>query len=134
MSVGLSDAQVDEAGHRQTHVEPVTEAEIVDELEDVLHTQEDQPHQPLQAPTQRHTVNLLCQKEKKSRVHNVHCKVRNIELVDGSHIEQQGRYGRVTLQVNQTQAVGEVALSGSNKEQPAQSTNNRGFGHKRPAV
>lgn len=72
VSVGLSDAQVDEAGHRQTHVEPITEAEIVDELEDVLHTQEDQTHQPLKAPTQS-TVNVLCQEEKKSRVfvHNV---------------------------------------------------------------
>ncbi len=42
--VWLGDAQVDEAGHRQTHIEPVTEAEIVDELEHVLHTQEDQTH------------------------------------------------------------------------------------------
>lgn len=48
MSVWLSDAQVDEAGHRQTHIEPVAEAEIVDELEHVLHTQKDQTHQPLQ--------------------------------------------------------------------------------------
>lgn len=47
VSVRLSDAQVDEAGHRQTHVEPVAEAEIVDELEHVLHTQEDQTHYPL---------------------------------------------------------------------------------------
>lgn len=47
-SVGLGEAQVDEAGHRQSHVEPVTEAEVVDELEDVLHAQEDQTHQPLQ--------------------------------------------------------------------------------------
>lgn len=44
VSVRLSDAQVDEAGHRQTNVEPVTEAEVVDELEHVLHTQEDQAH------------------------------------------------------------------------------------------
>lgn len=44
VSVWLSDAQVDEAGHRQTHIEPVAEAEIVDELEHVLHTQEDQTH------------------------------------------------------------------------------------------
>ena len=48
MSVGLSDAQVDESGHWQTHIEPVTEAEVVDELEHVLHAQEDQTHQPLQ--------------------------------------------------------------------------------------
>lgn len=47
-SVGLGEAQVDEAGHRQSHIEPVAEAEVVDELEDVLHTQKDQPHQPLQ--------------------------------------------------------------------------------------
>lgn len=44
MSVRLSDAQVDESGHRQTHIEPVTEAEVADELEHVLHTQEDQTH------------------------------------------------------------------------------------------
>lgn len=48
VSVGLGEAQVDEAGHGQSHVEPVTEAEVVDELEDVLHTQEDQTHQALQ--------------------------------------------------------------------------------------
>lgn len=48
VSVGLGEAQVDEAGHRQSHVEPVTEAEVVDELEDVLHAQEDQTHQALQ--------------------------------------------------------------------------------------
>lgn len=47
--VWLSEAQVDEAGHGQTHVQPVTEAEVVDELEDVLHAQKDQTHQPLQA-------------------------------------------------------------------------------------
>lgn len=47
-SVWLSDAQVDEASHRQTHIEPVAEAEIVDELEHVLHTEKDQTHQPLQ--------------------------------------------------------------------------------------
>lgn len=44
VSVRLSDAQVDEAGHRQTHIEPVTEAEIVYELEHILHAQEDQTH------------------------------------------------------------------------------------------
>lgn len=44
VSVWLSDAQVDEAGHGQTHIEPVTEAEVVDELEHVLYAQEDQTH------------------------------------------------------------------------------------------
>lgn len=39
--VWLGDAEVDEPGHRQTHVEPVAEAEVVDELEDILHAQED---------------------------------------------------------------------------------------------
>lgn len=57
--VWLRDAQVDEAGHRQTHVEPVAEAEVVDELEDVLHAQEDQTHQPLQAHTHtQHTYRV----------------------------------------------------------------------------
>lgn len=49
MPVRLGDAEVDESGHRQTHVEPVAEAEVVDKLEDILHAQEDQTHQPLQA-------------------------------------------------------------------------------------
>lgn len=48
VSVRLSDAQVDESGHRQAHVEPVAEAEVVDELENVLHTQKDESHQALQ--------------------------------------------------------------------------------------
>lgn len=39
--------------------------------------------------------------------------------VDVAHIEQQRRYGRVTLQVDQTQTVREVALSGTNEKQPA---------------
>lgn len=47
--IWLGDAEVDESGHRQTHVEPVAEAEVVDELEDILHAQEDQTHQPLEA-------------------------------------------------------------------------------------
>ena len=47
VSERLGVAQVDESGHRQAHVEPVAEAEVVDQLEDVLHTQEDQPHQAL---------------------------------------------------------------------------------------
>lgn len=46
--VWLGDAEVDESGHRQTHVEPVAEAKVVDELEDILHAQEDQTHQTLQ--------------------------------------------------------------------------------------
>lgn len=36
-----------------------------------------------------------------------------------SHIEQQCWDGRVALQVDQTQSVGEMALSGSNIKQPA---------------
>lgn len=52
VSVRLSDAQVDESGHRQANIKPVTEAEIVDELKHVLHAQEDQTHEPLQ--TQKH--------------------------------------------------------------------------------
>lgn len=47
MPLWLIDAQVDEAGHRQTNIKPVTEAEVVDELENVLHTQEDQTHKSL---------------------------------------------------------------------------------------
>ncbi len=58
MSLWLSDAQVDEADHRQTHIEPVAKAEIVDELEHILHTQEDQTHQPLQ-PHIRTSVHVL---------------------------------------------------------------------------
>lgn len=38
-----------------------------------------------------------------------------------SHIKQQSRYGGVAVQVDQTQTVGEMALSGSNKKQPARS-------------
>lgn len=41
---------------------------------------------------------------------------------DGPHIEQQSWYGCVALQMNQTQTVGEVALSGPDEEQPARST------------
>lgn len=36
-----------------------------------------------------------------------------------SHIEQQRRDRRATLQVDQTQAVGQLTLSGSHKKQPA---------------
>lgn len=42
--------------------------------------------------------------------------------INGSHIEQQCRYGCVALQVNQTQTVGEVALSGADEKQPPWST------------
>lgn len=38
--------------------------------------------------------------------------------IDGSHVEEQRRYGCEALQVNQTQAVGEVPLSGPDEEQP----------------
>lgn len=41
-----------------------------------------------------------------------------------SHVEQQCRYGCVALQVDQTQAVREVAFSGADKKQPASPTNN----------
>lgn len=109
MPVWLRDAQVDEAGHRQTHVEPVAEAEVVDELEDVLHAQEDQTHQPLQAPANTHNV---------LRLHNGALEWRGC-AINGPHVEQQRRYGCVTLQVNQAQAVGEVALSGAHEKQPA---------------
>ncbi len=51
VSVRLSDSQVNESGHRQTHIQPVTEAEVVDELKHILHTQEDQTHDALQTPT-----------------------------------------------------------------------------------
>lgn len=51
VSVGLSEAQVNESGHGQTHIQPVTEAEVVDELKHILHTQEDQTHNALQTPT-----------------------------------------------------------------------------------
>ena len=47
VSERLGVAHVDEAGDGEAHVEPVAEAEVVDELEDVLHTQEDQAHQAL---------------------------------------------------------------------------------------
>lgn len=36
-----------------------------------------------------------------------------------AHIEQQRRDGRVTLQVDEAQAVRQVTLSGSHEEQPA---------------
>lgn len=51
VSVRLSDSQVNESGHRQTHIQPVTEAKVVDELKHILHTQEDQTHHALQTPT-----------------------------------------------------------------------------------
>lgn len=51
VSVRLSDSKVNESGHRQTHIQPVTEAEVVDELKHILHTQEDQTHDALQTPT-----------------------------------------------------------------------------------
>lgn len=51
VSVRLSDAQVNESSHRQTHIQPVTEAKVVDELKHILHTQEDQTHHALQSPT-----------------------------------------------------------------------------------
>lgn len=38
--------------------------------------------------------------------------------IKGPYIEQQCRYGCVALQVNQTQTVGEVALSRPDKKQP----------------
>lgn len=47
VSLWLFDAQVDEAGHRQTDIKPVTEAEVVNEQEHILHTQENQTHEPL---------------------------------------------------------------------------------------
>lgn len=108
MSVWLSDAQVDEAGHRQTHIEPVTEAEVVDELEHVLHTQEDQPHQPLQ---NNNTHTLLC----------MHFRnVMSVLVKDKfPYIEEQCRYGGIAFPVDQTQTVGEVALSGPDEKQPA---------------
>lgn len=40
-------------------------------------------------------------------------------LANVSHIEQQRRDGRVALQVDQTQAVGQLTLSGSHEKQPA---------------
>lgn len=39
--------------------------------------------------------------------------------VNMAHVEQQRRDGRVTLQVDQAQAVGQVTLSGSHEKQPA---------------
>lgn len=111
VSVWLSDAQVDEAGHRQTHVEPVAEAEVVDELEHVLHTQEDQTHQPLWSTNRYSHV---------PQVTFARLRQRNLnEEENVSHVEEQCRYGCVALRVDQTQTVGEVALSGANKKQPA---------------
>lgn len=46
-SVRLLPAEVDLAGDGQPHEEPVTEAVVVDELEDVLHCQVDQRHDTL---------------------------------------------------------------------------------------
>lgn len=57
--VWLGDTQVDKSGHRQAHVQPVAEAEVVNELEDVLHAQEDQPHQSLQAGKQKKKANAV---------------------------------------------------------------------------
>lgn len=39
--------------------------------------------------------------------------------INVAHVEQQRRDGRVTLQVDQAQAVGQVTLSGSHEKQPA---------------
>lgn len=45
--VGLFPAEVNLPGDRQTHEEPVAEAVIVDELENILHRQVDQGHDTL---------------------------------------------------------------------------------------
>lgn len=123
VSLWLSDAQVDEANHRQTHIEPVAEAEIIDELENVLHTQEDETHQPLQphVRTQSHVFMCSCTLFPHMHARNLISIVLQSKT-DGPHIEQQGRYGCVALQVNQTQTVGQVALSGPDEKQPAQTT------------
>lgn len=63
VSVWLGEAQVDEAGHRQAHIEPVAEAEVVDEQEHVLHTQEDQTHQSLQPHSTEQSYSLVFQKK-----------------------------------------------------------------------
>lgn len=42
-----------------------------------------------------------------------------LRCISVSHIEQQRRDRRVTLQVDQTQAVGQLTFSGSHKKQPA---------------
>lgn len=43
-----------------------------------------------------------------------------------AHVEQQRRDGRVTLQVDQAQAVGQVTLSGSHEKQPAKAAKQSG--------
>ena len=55
-SVWLLEAQVDLTCDGQPHEEPVAEAVVVDELEDVLHCQVDQGHDTLPGiRTQTHT-------------------------------------------------------------------------------
>lgn len=69
-SVWLSDAQVYESHYRQTHVEPVAEAEVVDQLEHVLHTQEDQSHHPLKWPRESRCWCSIVSTLYSSRLHN----------------------------------------------------------------
>lgn len=104
MPVWLRDAEVDQTCHRQSHVKPVAEAEVVDELKDVLHAEKDEAHQTLQ--------NGTC----------YYCAVRLAILaylllfLKYSHVKEQCRDGSEALRVYQTQAVWEVALSGANEK------------------
>lgn len=75
VSVRLCDAQVNESGHRQAHIQPVTEAEVVDELKHILHAQEDQTHHALQTATNPVLINAhldtwLISHTKKAANHN----------------------------------------------------------------
>ena len=46
--VGLLPAKVELSSHRQAHKEPVAEAEVVDEQEDILHGEVDECHGALE--------------------------------------------------------------------------------------
>ena len=129
VSVGLCDAEVDEAGHGQPHEEPVAEAEVVDELEHILHTQEYQAHPALE---EEHSTGASITKGHKGPSGGLLLSVCSATLTPqrGSvhshctdiltHVEYKGRNRRVALHVDQTQAVWEVSFSRSYKEQPRQ--------------
>lgn len=108
-SLRLSPTQVDLSSDGQTNKEPVAEAVVVDEPEHVLHAQVNQGHDPLQG----HNTGLWVRNWPESE----HWSARGEGTTD---VEEKGRDGGVAFHVDHAQVVGEVALPGADKEQPAE--------------